>query len=513
MTTRKTCGALVAAILAACSTSSSGDSAPAPQPAADAGDSRIRLAPGDVVEVALTAGAGALTIATDASSEKYVVVAASSRFDTSGDPLAYAVTTDTAIATPSSVTPVRGCSIATDTWRSASVAPETAPTGTAVAEGTTKTLHASTRTGSENIEVKAVAVGKHAVVWADITPAHPATFDGDFVKQFLTDFENTILPRARSVFGVESDLDGDGHIALVFTPLTNQTAVAFFTGCDLAKWRGCRASNAGEYLWLTPPNAIKPPYNTPSAVREILSHELSHLIHFNRKVLRNNLKEWTDSGYMIEGLGGFAQDAIGPQAGNMYVTKAGLDGIATFSLGDVLVDETPYDTERDGVMRGGSYLFMRWLYDRAGSDDATPDGAIVGKGGPALLRALLDSPESVAHALPAATKAPIADIGMDFFTALAMSNRDLVGDASPANGCFSYLPLTTDPITDKPRGADVFQEFHGQRMMGPAMSKPKGTLRAGGVAYVEVTASGPQLDLSITVDDKAAPRVRVGRLR
>lgn len=65
-------------------------------------------------------------------------------------------------------------------------------------------------------------------------------------------------------------------------------------------------------------------------------------------------------------------------------------------LRDVLVDDTPYDMARDGVMRGGSYLFVRWLYDRAGGDTAKSDGTIEGHGGPAFLRAVLEAPASVA---------------------------------------------------------------------------------------------------------------------
>ncbi len=159
------------------------------------------------------------------------------------------------------------------------------------------------------------------MVWADITPANPAVIDPAVVQEFLTDFESTILPRARAVFGTESDEDGDGHVQLVFSPVTKDTAVAFFSNCDLKPSIGCSGSNHGEFLYLTPPNAIDPPYNTPAAIKEILAHELSHMIHFNRKVLKTGLGGWNESAYMIEGVGAFAQDVLGYQAGNFYVTR------------------------------------------------------------------------------------------------------------------------------------------------------------------------------------------------
>jgi hypothetical protein len=482
------------------------------------------MAPGDVADLAAVPGASGVSggsIATPRGDEQLLVVIASTTLDPAGDALAWSLepagATTTAHAAPSLAT---RCSLAAEAWRSLPVAREAPPSGAAVKQGATRTLHApSAKGGVEDIQVTAIAIGKHAVVWADTTPAHPAVLDAAFVSKFLSDFDDTILPRGRSVFGVESDLDGDGHIGLVFTPLTRQGGrgtVAFFDGCDLAKWHDCSTSNAGEYLWLTPPNAIDPPYNTPNAMKEILAHELAHLIHFNRKVLRNKQGSWPDSEYLIEGVGGLAQDVTGLQAGNLYVTKAGLEGIARFSLAEVLVDGAPHDKSRDGVMRGGSYLFMRWLYDRAGSDVAKADGTIEGRGGPALLRALLDAPGSVANALPGATRSAVGDLAVDFYTTLAMSNREEAGGVAPTNPCFSYLATQVDPVTNKQRGADGFAKFHGAQLKGPATTDARsGTLRAGGVVFVTVAAKpgAPSLDLTVTVDAKAASRVRVGRLR
>jgi hypothetical protein len=144
---------------------------------------------------------------------------------------------------------------------------ETPPSGTGPQLDEERAINVALPTGSETIQAKAIAVGKSAVVWADITPAHPAVLDPTEVQAFLTDFENIILPRARTIFGVESDLDTDGHIGLVFTPLTYQTAVAFFISCDL-KLSICRRQPGG-----VPPtlNAIDPPYNTPNAIKKPLA--------------------------------------------------------------------------------------------------------------------------------------------------------------------------------------------------------------------------------------------------
>lgn len=496
----------------ACKNDATSSAPPAPEPAADAGPSTLTLAAGEAAEFTLSEGHAAARLATPTGTEEFVAIVASTELTDSDSLFKYSVSTD-AVDTPTDGHVLTECTLSPDRWQTASPSQEVAPSGTAPVVGATKSIHM----GAETISVEVAAVTDKAVVWIDKTAAHPATLDAPFIDGFLSDFETIILPREREMFGIESDLDHDGRISLVFTPLTKNTAVAFFDSCDLHTPTDCGESNQGEYLYLTPPANIDPPYNTPAAMKEILAHELGHLVHYNRKALRNHLGSWPDSSYMIEGFGAFAQDVIGYQAGNLYVTMAGLDQITDFSIADVLGDRHVYDDVRDGPLRGGSYLFVRFMYDRAGGDTMGSDGAIVSKGGPTFLHALLDAPGSVAETLPTFAKGSLSDITADFYTALALSNADKNGGHAPTNPCFAFLPAANDPLTGKPRGADLFASFHGQSMKGPAMqaaSEADGKLRGGGVEYLKLTSNGaPELDFTVTVDAKAAARVRVARLK
>ena len=498
----------------------SGNSNPAP--AADTGvpedtatetpPTAASLAPGEAAEVPVKDGVATVRLATPSGAERFILVVASTKLDKAAA-TTYSLGFDPIQgATP--LSPLTGCSLSNDPWKTTPLPAEKEPSGTAPTVGTTKTLDFSGGCTSETITIKAIAVGKRAIVWADVTPAHPATLDSTFVDEFLKDFDDTTLPRERTVFGMESDQDGDGRVSLVFTPLTKDVAVAFFTGCDLLDMPGCGGGNKGEYLYLTPPADIAPPYNTPAAVKETLAHELGHLVHFNRKVLRNKATSWNDSAYVIEGFGGFAQDVVGFQAGNLYVAMAGLQQINDFSMTDVLGLKA-YDTKRDGALRGGGYWFIRYVYDRGGGDEAKPDGTITSLGGPAFLRALMDATPSVAASVPTIGKTNMADVVMDFYTALAMSNRDKGGGVAPKNPCFAFLPVKNDPVTAKPRGGDLFASFHGMSMSGPKLqtqAKADGSLRGGGVEYVQLDPpAGAELDVTVTVDASALPRVRVVR--
>jgi len=480
--------------------------------AADAAPA-LALEPGEVAELSIGAdGSAGERLATPTGNERFVIVLASTRFDAEPAPVDYTLSLDSGGRAGLSRI-VSGCSLQSEPWRGVEVASEPAPEGEGPAVGSTRPLHLTAGDATSAIVGEVVSVGAHATVVRDTT--NPTTLDGPLAEQFRSDFENVIMPRARQVFGTEPDLDGNGRITLVFSRLTRKQGVAFFNACDLAgSFEGCAAGNAGEFLYLTPPDAIDPPYNTANAIKEILTHELSHLLHFNRKVLRNRLPAWGDTVYMSEGIGALAQDVVGFQSGNLYVAKAGLEGIDLFTLSDVL-ERRRRPGVHDGISRGAAYLFVRYLYDRAGGD-AAEGLSISNKGGPAFLRALLDAPEPVASALPRVAGAALADLAVDFYTALAVSNRDASDQAAPANACFSYLPTSKDPVTAKQRGTSVFAQFHGQGMSGPrvgAAASPDGELLPGGVEYLALDAAAApgETVFRLRVSPAVAPRVRVAR--
>jgi hypothetical protein len=471
----------------------------------------LALAPGEVAEVEVGEAGAVAQLATPDGTEQFVAVLVSTQFAKSAKTYAYDVALDDSLAaTAAALRTTCALSSHAGQGQGQAVAAEPPPAGKPPQVGDKRVLHM----GATDIQATVTAVGTWGVVWVDDT----STIDAAVTAEFLKDFDNLILPRGRSVFGIESDLDGDGHIGLVFSPVTYASAVAYFTPCDLQASDGCGAGNAGEFLYLTPPSVIAPPYNTPAAIKETLAHELGHLIHFHRKVLRNQLSAWLDSSYLIEGVGGFTQDVSGFQSGNLYVAMAGLDGINDFSLGSVLVDATKYDPKKDGLLRGGSYWFVRWLYDRAGGDQALGDGTLADQGGPALMRQLLDAPVTVAQALPTAASATLADLALDFYTALAASNREDKQQAQALNPCFRFAPVVSDPVTKKPRGGNVYAKFHGTQMKGPAtqkLAKADKKLRGGGVEYllVEANPNSTTLPFVAVAEPEAQLRVRILRVR
>jgi hypothetical protein len=120
--------------------------------------------------------------------------------------------------------------------------------------------------------------------------------------------------------------------------------------------------------------------------------------------------------------------------------------------------------------------------------------------------------------MPVVTGARSTDVAMDFFTTLAASNRDGADGVAPVNPCFRYLPVALDPITGRPRGADLFATFDGVTLRGPATHAPgeaDGILLHGGVEYLRLEASAGQREAAMTIrsDAPAMLRVRVARVR
>ena len=190
------------------------------------------LAPGEVAEVPVGSAVASLRLATPEGTERFVVVAASMQLAASAASSLYRVESGATVdfGPPSLVS---GCSLDERRWRSMAVLTDASPAGSAPALGAQRTFRMPTETTVESVVARVAAVSEHAVLWVDVTPAHPATLDPAVVAALLRDFEETILPRERAVFGTESDVDGDGRVSLVFSPVTARSGDAFFWQCDL----------------------------------------------------------------------------------------------------------------------------------------------------------------------------------------------------------------------------------------------------------------------------------------
>jgi hypothetical protein len=374
------------------------------------------------------------------------------------------------------------------------------------------------------ITAECIAVDATAAFWIDKTTQPLASISPTSLAEVAEGFSKIIVPRERIYFGKESDLDGDTLISVLFSPIVAASAVAYFSPCDLVDTKlvplCADRSNGMELLYMSPPSSIPPPMNTTKAILETVAHELQHAIYFNRKYLLNGTAALaSENPYITEGLSALAQDLSGYQAGNFFVAMAGLEGVAQLSLpnmtSDALKNYVP--GEADGIMRGGEYLLMRYLFDRAGGDALDAKGMPVDKGGIAWLRSFEDAKETGEPAVLKTTGLTANLLCEDFWTALALSNRGPSGAPISSIAKYNFQAVTVDPLTGRERGFNLWGSFHGMGLSGPAavkVSAADGSILSGGAEYLLMAASGnPNLTFTIESDPGAKTRARLIRIK
>ena len=242
-------------------------------------------------------------------------------------------------------------------------------------------------------------VGTNILIYVD-TLAPPNGFTPDQLNAFGQLFDQTLYPIDLNAFGTPSDIDQNGHLIVLLSPVVNAlTPTAdcatqgfiggFFDGIDLSSTD--TSSNQGEIFYSLVPD----PNATVSCAHSVADleaetpatflHELQHLINFSQHfVVHHGAPElgWLDEGLSIvaEELGSlYYEDKFPPPQGRTNPAQLFPDSSQGFING-LLFDSYSYllktDTatvtlhsDADGGLawRGGDWLLMRWLGDVKGT--------------------------------------------------------------------------------------------------------------------------------------------------
>lgn len=251
-------------------------------------------------------------------------------------------------------------------------------------------------------------IGNNVLLYFD-TASPAGGFTDEDIQAFGDLFDKTLHPLGVQTFGAESDIDNNGHIAVLFTPLVNALTpsascatsgyvTGYFFGFDLDSRSG--NSNKGEVFYaLTPdPTGSRSCAHSVGSVKAIVPatfiHEFQHMISFNQHVLVRGGSD--EDIWLNEGLSHIAEEV----ASRHYEAKcAGIttppcrtnatqtfpDSAIGFISGDLLdayaylrrTDTVSVTTFRDfGELeeRGAAWLFLRWLGDQK---DSTIYGKLV----------------------------------------------------------------------------------------------------------------------------------------
>jgi hypothetical protein len=287
---------------------------------------------------------------------------------------------------------------------SAAMSPASPAVGVSVPTlGSTRSFHVLSNnqgTAFSTVGAQLVYVGNNVLIYMD-TSAPVGGFTAAQLQTFGELFDQTLYPIDTTAFGPPTDIDQNGHVIMLMTPVVNalttptecrnQGYVAgFFEEDDLAGF-GDANSNDGEifYSIVPDPNGTK---SCPHTVDDVgldvpatFMHELQHLISFAQHfVVHNGDPEY---GWLDEGLSIVAEELGSLHYENKYPAPSGrTDPSQLFPdssqgfLSSFLYDSYEYallpdtssvtlhDDSEDGFSwRGGDWLLVRWLGDQMGT--------------------------------------------------------------------------------------------------------------------------------------------------
>jgi hypothetical protein len=216
---------------------------------------------------------------------------------------------------------------------------------------------------------RVAAIGQRALVLEDTLNPKNGFTEADY-RRFAARFDTLVYPMDSAAFGEPTDIDGNGHIALVFTRAVNELtprnqAGSYFAGFafsrDLFPIAGgprtvpCPGSNEGEYFYLLAPDpaaTINGNQRTTAFVDSIttsvVAHELEHLINIGRRLYVNGAPVFEDK-WLDEGLAHIAEELL-------FYRESGIPPRANIDAAAIRRNTTRlYAYNRDMVGNEGRY--------------------------------------------------------------------------------------------------------------------------------------------------------------
>jgi len=361
------------------------------------------------------------------------------------------------------------------------------------------------------VKAKVKLVTSHAIIYQDVNMPAGSSFSASDYQQFGALFDDPIYPTDTGVFGQPSDIDGNGHVVILFTPVVNGLSpkgsssfvAGFFYGCDLLTPAQCTKSNHAEIFYAAVPDptgAVGPVLATSRILQTtppVLAHEFMHMIHWNQRItLRGGPDE---SLWLSEGLAHTAEDTVG----GVFLARGDTTHAIQFlqenwaranqylpnTAGTSLLAFTPPGTLPE---RGAAWLFLKYLRGRFGGGIITSitQGCTLP----------CSNPPSSADNITVQTQTGWGSLVNDWSIALwATGESDLVGvNLDPR---YTFVGFAIRRIL----GQSAFGGVYALQPAGLPFGNfsPSGTVLSSTSAYYQVTGPAGTPPLSVSL---AAPR-------
>jgi hypothetical protein len=247
-----------------------------------------------------------------------------------------------------------------------------------------------------------VAIGTRALILNDTQNPSGGFTSADF-QAYAARFDTLVYPLDVNAFGQPTDLDHNGHIAIIFTEEVNkltQRGSLVYTGgftqtrdlfplTTTGNLSGCPGSNQGEFFYLLTPDPLGQfgPARSTSFVdantKAVVAHEFQHLINGSRRLYVNNAATF-EATWLDEGLAHIAEELLFYHEAGLS-PRSNLDASVTGSTAYTLdmkpnkeryseylanpSHTSPYANNDTLSTRGAAWDLLRYLADRNGPTD------------------------------------------------------------------------------------------------------------------------------------------------
>jgi hypothetical protein len=181
-------------------------------------------------------------------------------------------------------------------------------------------------------QARVASVSRRAILAVDTLDGQPSTLFSQVVLDSITnEFDNVTYPTDSSYYNNPTDIDGNGHIILLYSgqinkltpPNTNSGFVGgFFFAGDFFPPTGttpnsfCPESNQAEIFYLLSPDPtgrfgnIRTTSSVRQGTRGTIAHEFQHMINAGNRFQNPAVSDF-EATWLDEALAHFAEDAVG----------------------------------------------------------------------------------------------------------------------------------------------------------------------------------------------------------
>ena len=260
---------------------------------------------------------------------------------------------------------------------------------------------------------KVVAIGTHAIILNDTLNPKNGFTASDFAR-YAARFDTLVYPLDVANFGEPTDVDKNGHIAILFTRAVNELTASralsyvggfafsrdLFPTTKTARAQACAASNEGEYFYMLTPDPlgtinsnVRTTGFVDSVTTAVLAHEFQHIINSSRRLYVNNTaqfeEKWLDEGlaHTAEELLYYRESGLSPRS-NLDLAAARANATVRVAFNTDMAGNasryrtylerpatnSPYAADDSLATRGAAWSLLRYVVDRLNATDAFAAG-------------------------------------------------------------------------------------------------------------------------------------------